>query len=185
MSDDPAGPDVRIVGLTDIDLHARGAEIDRIFFEASSVRSFRDHDEKDAFRWRWLGRYLCEEPQHAFLALDPSGAVCGYLVGSLDDPAQRPAFDELGYFSVFGALTAQFPAHLHINVAEAWRSRGVGERLVAAFISHAVVHGAPGVHVVTGRGMRNVGFYDRLGFREHGRVRHGAGEVVLLGRRLL
>ncbi len=160
------------------------AAIDAIFFEASAVQTFENAAQRDAFHWRWLGRYLSEEPEHAFLALMNDGSVAGYLVGSLDDPARRPEFDELGYFEAFGELTRQFPAHLHINVAADWRSRGVGARLIARFLEHVRAQGVRGVHVVTGLGMRNVDFYVRLGFEERGRVRHGqgAGEVVMLAR---
>ena len=79
---------------------------------------------------------------------------------------------------------ARYPAHLHINVAAGARSRGIGERLIEAFEHHATANGAPGVHIVTGAGMRNVGFYDRLGFREVARTRRGAGTVVMLAKAL-
>jgi hypothetical protein len=43
----------------------------------------------------------------------------------------------------------------------------------------------PGVHVVTGRHQRNVGFYHRLGFLERGHSTRGTTDVVFLARRLL
>ena len=157
--------------------------IDRIFFAASSVQSFRDARARAAFRWLWLGRYLAEEPEHAFVAL--SGAtLCGYLVGSLADPAPRWEFRELSYFSDFAAETARFPAHLHINVDEGARGHGVGARLVERFAAHAAACGSAGLHVVTGAGMRNVGFYERLGFREVARAPRNGGTVVMLARGL-
>ena len=162
----------------------RNAEIDSIFFEASSRQSFKDEDARSAFRQMWLWRYLDDEPQHAFAALNSDGRVCGYLVGSIDDPAQRPEFAELAYFRDFAELTVRFPAHLHINVDHAARSQGIGAALIEAFIAHLARLGVAGVHVVTGRGARNVRFYNRVGFREHGRTTWHHGEVVLLGREL-
>ena len=162
------------------------AKIDEIFFEASSVQSFASATERAAFRWLWMGRYLVEEPQHAFVALkdgDPE-QLCGYLVGSLADPAPREEFRSLAYFKSFADITPRFPAHLHINVAHDMRSQGVGEQLIQTFLAYARRHGSPGVHVVTGAGMRNVGFYERLDFIERARVAKGAGEVVLLGHQL-
>ncbi len=162
------------------------AKIDEIFFESSSVQSFESDDARNGFRWLWMGRYLVEEPEHAFVALangDPE-KLCGYLVGSLDDPAPREEFRSLTYFESFAHVTPLFPAHLHINVARDYRSQGIGEQLIQTFLNHARATGCPGVHVVTGAGMRNVGFYERLHFVERARVAKGGGAAVLLGHQL-
>lgn len=155
--------------------------INQIFFAASSVQSFRDDEHRSAFHWLWLGRYLADEPGHAFVALCSSG-VCGYLVGSLSDPAQRAEFEELAYFSEFAPFTAQYPAHLHVNVDQNWRSAGIGARLVTCFASHAASAGVSGMHIVTGAGMRNVQFYERLGFEEVARAPRNGSNVVMLAR---
>jgi GNAT superfamily N-acetyltransferase len=173
-----------LTALPPADLFTALARIDAIFFEASSVQGFDSPAHRFAFHWLWLGRYLIEEPAEAFVAIE-DGAVTGYLVGSLVDPAPRAAFASLDYFKAFADRTAAFPAHLHVNVAANARGRRVGERLVGAFERHAAVRGAPGVHVVTGAGMRNVGFYERLGYREAARAPRGAGHVVMLTKRLL
>ena len=161
-------------------------KIDEIFFEASSVQSFSSDQARIDFRWLWMGRYLIEEPEHAFVALEDGDPeqLCGYLVGSLSDPAPRAEFSSLSYFQSFAAVTPQFPAHLHINIARDKRSQGIGERLIKRFVNHAQSYDSPGVHVVTGAGMRNVGFYQRLGFIERARVAKGGGYTVLLGRKL-
>lgn len=159
------------------------AVIEQIFFEASSVQRFENATVREAFRWLWLGRYLAEEPEHAFVAMC-DGVPCGYLVGSLDDPALRQEFSALTYFQDFAAQTALFPAHLHLNVDAGRRGAGVGQRLVAAFERHAAERGASGVHLVTGVGMRNVAFYERLGFVEVGRAPRNGAHVVMLGKRL-
>jgi len=161
-------------------------KIDEIFFEASSVQTFESAAARDAFRWLWMGRYLVEEQEHAFVAVadgDPQ-RLCGYLVGSLADPASREEFSSLSYFQSFANVTPLFPAHLHINVAHDMRSQGVGEKLIQAFLGHARAYGCPGVHIVTGAGMRNVGFYERLQFVERARVAKGGGQAVLLGHQL-
>ena len=159
------------------------AMISDIFFAASSVQSFRDEDHRAAFRWLWLGRYLSEEPSAAFVALHRS-EVCGYLVGSLTDPAQREEFNELSYFQEFATQTARFPAHLHVNVDESVRGVGVGAQLVEEFSAYARTAGVPGVHIVTGAGMRNVAFYKRLGFTEVARAPRNGSAVVMLARDL-
>jgi GNAT superfamily N-acetyltransferase len=165
--------------------HARlAAELDAIFFEASATKSFAGEAERAAFRERWLGRYLAHYPDQAYLALAPDGAVAGYLVGSFDDPARTPLFADIAYFKSFAALTADYPAQLHVNLAPLWRGQGIGARLVEEFAEAARRAGAKGVHVVTGRGMRNVGFYLANGFREAGALASNGREIVFLARSL-
>jgi GNAT superfamily N-acetyltransferase len=153
-----------------IDLAGSGASFDRIgqietiFFASSNVQQFADDAERAVFRQRWLGRYLDHWPEHVFVASTPDDRVIGYLAGCLEDPATHPVFADIGYMPAFADLSQSYPAHLHINLDPAWRSGGIGTRLIDAFCAHAAGR-APGVHVVTGRTSRNVRFYKRNGFR--------------------
>lgn len=158
------------------------SEIDQIFFDAAGLREFASPEARAAFRERWLGRYLTHDAPLTFVAVDDAGVVQGYVAGSLEDPARTDRFGDIPYFAGLAKVTARFPAHLHINLAERARNRGLGGRLVDAFIGEVRAAGLPGVHIVTGRGMRNVGFYQRLGFREHGEATFNGRPVVLLGR---
>jgi len=158
--------------------------IETIFFEASGTKDFASADARDAFLERWLGRYLIHDPSHVFMAIDGQGAVAGYLVGCLDDPARTPRFSDIGYFAEFAHLTARYPAHLHVNLAARTRGAGVGSRLVEAFCEQLQAAGLLGVHVVTGQGVRNVGFYERLGFFERGVAAFNGHGIVFLGRDL-
>ena len=124
-----------------------------------------------AFRERWLGRYLRDDPQFAYLAFDASGDVAGYVVGAIDDPVLSERFADVGYFAAFGDLTRKYPAHLHVNLAPAFRNRGIGGRLIEAFVAEAKRSGAPGVHVVTSANSDNVRFYNRNGFIEVARTK--------------
>lgn len=168
-------------------LHDAGGErvhaaaLDRIFFEASSISEFADEETRSQFRTRWLGRYLTTWPEHAFLAFSPSDRVAGYVVGTLSNAADDARFADIPYFRAFACFAAAYPAHLHINVDRAWRGRGVGGRLIAAFAAHARAAGAPGLHIVTGHGMRNVGFYRANGFREVQQAEVAGKALVMLG----
>ncbi len=179
----PPPSEITIIPFLDVPAAAQAASlraVDDIFFEASSVKSFADEAARRSFRWLWLARYLAEEPEHAFLARTRGGEIVGYLVGSLDDPAQREAFASLAYFQTFAPQTSRYPAHLHVNVATGCRGGGIGARLIEAFAAHAVRRGAPGMHIVTSGGARNTRFYDRCGFVERARTeRHGNGVVML------
>lgn len=158
--------------------------LDDIFFQSSNTKSFASAQARTDFRERWFGRYLTHDPQWAYIAVTPEGEPAGYLVGAINDPARTPRFADIGYFGAFAALAARYPAHLHVNLAERCRSGGVGSRLVARFCSDAAKAGAPGVHVVTSRGARNVRFYERNGFLQEGAQGEGPKEVVFLAKAL-
>ncbi len=158
--------------------------VDRVFFASSATQSFETDAARAAFRERWLGRYLETFPAWAYVALDADGEVAGYLVGSIEDPAKSGFFDDITYFGAFSSLTARFPAQLHVNMAPAWRSKGQGALLVERFCRDAAHAGVPGVHVVSSRDMRNIGFYKRMGFRDVGGLKWNGRELVFLGREL-
>ncbi len=86
--------------------------------------------------------------------------------------------------SHFGPYCRRFPAHLHINLAPAFRGRGIGKALVDAFAALAAAAGAAGIHVVTGKGMRNVRFYESCGFATIGTAPWNGREVIFLGKSL-
>jgi GNAT superfamily N-acetyltransferase len=165
-------------------LGSRDGELDRIFFESSSVQSFDNNQLRGAFRERWLGRYLTRYPEWAYVATLPNGDFVGYLIGCLDDPALDPMFDDIGYFKTIPTFTAAYPAHLHVNLTEAWRGQGVGRRLMDAFAADASAAGSQGVHVVTGRNMHNVSYYAKVGFKEVGVFPWNGRELLFLGRKL-
>lgn len=157
-------------------------DLDRVFFSSSARQSFESDQEKDQFRERWLGRYLKYFPECAIVALDGNRRAFGYVVGSLDDPAQDPLFADLAFFAEFAQLTARYPAQLHINVDADWRGRGVGAALVSAFVELAGEVGSPGVHAISTRGMRNVGFYLANGFAERSATVMNGRELLFLCR---
>jgi GNAT superfamily N-acetyltransferase len=159
------------------------AQVEAIFFEASG-RTLTG-PEREAFRERWLGRYLSGGSDVVLLALEGRDRVAGYLVGALENPAEQPRFADIGYFRTdFAELCRRFPAHLHINLAPAFRGRGIGGWLIEAFAVRAAAAHAPGMHVVTGEGMRNVGFYLRRGFLQRARAHWNGHVVVFLAREL-
>jgi GNAT superfamily N-acetyltransferase len=177
--------DVQIVHAPGRDLYpALLQQMEAILF-ATSVRALAPGPERDAFRERWLGRYLKGGTDIALLALGARHRVTGYLVGALENPAEQARFADIGGLRRdFAELCRRFPAHLHINLAAEFRNMGVGGRLIEAFADRAAAGGAVGMHVVTGEGMRNVGFYARCGFSERGRAVWNGRQVLFLGREL-
>ena len=184
-----------------IDLEAAGADtvvllagVARIF-RATAARWPVDAAAVRAFQDLWLDQYVRFERELVYVAMRgvgpaescahlESSAVVGYLVGCRINPATSPRFHALTYFAAFAAACAAFPAHLHVNIDEAFRGQRIGERLLDAVCARLTNEGVAGVHVVTGRDQRNVVFYCRNGFRELARTARGATEVLFLGRQL-
>lgn len=80
-------------------------------------------------------------------------------------------------------LEREFPAHLHVNVSEAFRSAGVGARLMERYFEDLRGAGVPGIHVHCGA--KPVKFYERNGFEELSRLEFRPGvQVFVLGKRL-
>lgn len=171
---------INIVRYNDIagDLrNSVAAEMDVIFFDASTTKVFATREARMDFRQRWLGRYLGNDPHHAYLAIDSGGRVAGYLVGTVADSG------EIAADYPFAAHVANFPAHFHINVGAEHRGRGIGARLIEIFADSLVRVGVSGVHVITTTASDNVRFYRRCGFVEAGRGGAGNG-LMFLGRKL-
>ncbi len=179
------GTAFRISRLKDLDdVGAAMSAVDAIFFEASNVQQFESDAARRLFRERWLGRYLSRYPDEVFIALAGPDDVIGYLVGCLDDPLGDPLFADIPYFGAFAPLLSNYPAHLHINVTAAWRSRGVGACLIETFADHATASGTPGMHVVTAEGVRNNRFYLACGFRQLVTAGWNGRRVAFFGRKL-
>lgn len=181
----PPPPSYAIDDVSGIELSARDvSQLDDIFFEASVSKTFASPEARRQFRHRWLGRYLHETGDLAFVLRAPTRDISGYVVGSVDDPAGCERFADVGYFQTIADLTPAYPAHLHINLAERCRGQGLGKRLIAAFVEAARGRGASGVHVVTGAASRNVAFYYANGFAALRTFDFNGGTSVCLGRKI-
>lgn len=179
-----AGPRLRRWTDRGLDRDRVLRDVRTIFYEASGTQSFASEAERHVFEERWLGRYLSHDAGLFHLLEMEGGRIAGYLAGSLDDPALAPRFRDIGYFEELAPLTARFPAHLHINLAPDVRSKGLGRRLISAFLEDCRTAGIAGCHVVTGRGVRNVRFYGANGFSEQGSVMWNGRELIFLAHAL-
>jgi GNAT superfamily N-acetyltransferase len=158
-------------------------EIDDIFFESSARRDFCSQEEKQSFREMSLGRYIVKHRDSFFVALDDARCV-GYLAGCLENPTKLIHFDDVSYFRYIEDICQDYPAHLHINIAERYRSRGLGATLIERFADWAKLHSVGGIQIVTSSTSRSIPFYRRLGFRELRTFPWMSVTSVCMGRKL-
>ena len=159
-------------------------EIEEVFFLSTTLTEFANPEHKQSFFQRWTAYYREQEPEHIFLALDRCGHVVGYLTGCADSRSAERLYEDIGYYRLFEDLFDSYPAHLHVNCHPAHRGRGLGRRLVEAFLADLKREAVPGVHLVTAPGARNIRFYQRSGFDVSIRRRWKTGELLFLGQTL-
>ncbi len=187
MSTASEPPPLRIRAYSDLEApEALRSQIEEILLVSANSRRVADEASRAAFLDRWLTPYLAAYPEQVLLALDEAGGgrVLGVLNGCLDSAAATVFRDLHPYYRLFADLYEDYPAHFHVNCHPAHRSRGVGSRLVRAFVALCRAAGLPGLHLVTAPGLRNVGFYRRNGFTEEVERSEGAHSYLFLGRRL-
>jgi GNAT superfamily N-acetyltransferase len=156
-------------------------DLDDIFFESSAKRDFRTHEEKQHFREMSLGRYVVSHRDSFFVTLNGVGRAIGYLAGCLENPTKLGHFNDVAYFRYIEDICQNYPAHLHINIVEQYRGRGVGAALVERFVNWTEVHSVPGIQIVTSSTSRSIPFYRRLRFTKLREFPWNSGTAVCMG----
>jgi GNAT superfamily N-acetyltransferase len=159
-------------------------DIDDIFFQSSARRDFCGQLEKQAFREMSLGRYIDKHRSSFFVALDDDGRAVGYLAGCLENPLTLDHFNDVSYFRYIGDICQDYPAHLHVNVAERYRNRGLGTALIERFVDWTKLHSVEGIQILTSNASRRIPFYRRSGFVELRTFPWNSGISVCMGRKL-
>ncbi len=122
--------------------------------------------------------YLECEPSHCLVAVDAQDTVIGYILCTVQLSAyqawisQKAAAMGLPH-EIADAITAPFmpydaeyPAHLHIDLAASACGHGTGRKLINALMSLLRAEGIPGVLLsVATDNSRAIHFYDRCGFQ--------------------
>lgn len=135
-------------------------EVDKIFFETSTVKKFESVDAKEKFHQKYLGIYQQKHTQHFICALEAE-EVIGYICGALDSINEKELYVSLVHFKVFEDLYAKYPAHLHINMSPKASGKGVGSKLIEKYEQHLQKSDIRGVHLITSPDARNVHFYQK------------------------
>ncbi len=154
----------------------------------------------------YVGPYVVGQPGPALVVADADG-VAGYLLGAEDTRAfelweaelwwpslraqyprtdgDSPDEDIIGLIHAPphapDAVVSDYPSHLHIDLLERVRGRGIGGELVRKALARLGERGSPGVHLDVAKDNENaVGFYEHLGFV----VLQAGDESLYMGMRL-
>jgi ribosomal protein S18 acetylase RimI-like enzyme len=165
-------------------------------------------DDDELWAQLFVLPYVAHDPELAFVVETDDGRVAGYVVAVADtDAFERwfsetwwPAFAQrwpepagqssvqdhlLGYAYSRGRSTspysAEYPAHLHIDLLPELQQQGFGRRLIDALKDALRDAGVHGLHAVPrADNLPAVTFYERLGFEALARV----DTVIVFGLRL-
>ncbi|WP_042364916.1 GNAT family N-acetyltransferase [Streptacidiphilus neutrinimicus] len=149
----------------------------------------------------FVGPYLAQEPELAYVVADEAGRALGYVLGTADTRRFVARYLEEWLPAVAGrypddrdgrghelrhpeAMLATgvdgYPAHLHIDLLPEAQGQGFGRELMRVFLAALRERAVPRVQL--GMGAANHAaraFYDRLGFEELARP---TPRLVVLGR---
>lgn len=156
-------------------------EMREIFFESSTKKDFKDENERELFFEKYLGFYLKNFPDLAFVAFDKK--VLGYVVGALhsDDPELSKLQPHL---LTFIDQFSKYPSHLHINCHHEARGQGIGRKLVATLEGELKKRHVPGLHIMTSPDALNKSFYSSLGFHDQILQDFRGVSILLMGKAL-
>lgn len=160
------------------------AGVEKIFFESSAKKTFASNEEREAFRFKYLDWYAKNHPECFFVAFEKNNDALGYICGVPETTAHPELVGLHPWFSVFEDCFAQFPAHLHINCSESARGQGLGSTLLTLFENHLRSKNIQGVHLVTSPSARNVGFYDKNGYKFTKSAEWKGSSLLLMGKNL-
>jgi len=128
--------------------------------------------------------YVECEPYNCFVVADEADEAVGYIFCAENYARYKarfrkeylPRVKDCGFAKYVESWSSQFlprfyqkkyPAHLHIDIHEAYQRQGLGSQLVAALTEHLHEKGIPGVMLVVGSGNeKGRNFYKKYGFIE-------------------
>ncbi len=116
-----------------------------------------------------------------FMLLGDDGKAHGYTLCAEDFETWKQAFEPYrkqiealgpeyaarvaGEYEAFAATAGEYPAHLHIDIEEAYTGGGSGRALIEALLEHLREAGVPGIAFgVAANNERAAGFYEHMGF---------------------
>jgi len=138
--------------------------------------------------------YIDCEPENCFVAVNEEDEAVGYIICAENfakfekrvKAEYLPRAMKLGLFKwiaskgSFGQQkkhAAQYPAHLHIDILDAYQRKGLGSKLVDALAAHLKAKGVAGLMLTVGKSNeKGINFYKKYGFEE---IETGLGGVAM------
>jgi len=138
--------------------------------------------------------YLECEPQNCFVAANDADEAIGYTycaenyavfakrfeqvflprAAELGEAKRRDAWDS---YAAHGRFSAEYPAHMHIDILDDYQRRGLGSRLVDTLREHLKAKGIPGLMLTVGASNKQgINFYNKYGFEV---LEKSAGDVAM------
>ena len=128
-------------------------------------------------------RYYTErEPQNCFVAVDEQDEVIGYILCAENFQSWEESFTRLylnktinpiakamgkGTIDGMRPFSAEYPAHLHIDLSKKCQRQGIGTKLMDTLLEHLQKQGIPGVMLaVASDNEKGLNFYRKYGFQE-------------------
>lgn len=169
-----------ILNFSQIDLKKSDFEsqIRDIFFMTSSKNDFQNQNERDAFEWKYLGHYLKNFPDLAWVCIE-NNIVLGYLVAAPKSDDQE-LYSIQPHLKLFEKDFLDYPAHLHINCRPEAQGKGIGKKLVHILFKRLSELHVTGVHIMTGPLSENRQFYQKMGFERE--IQRGG--ILFMGARI-
>lgn len=156
-------------------------EVREIFFETSTRKSFKDEEEKDGFFYKYVGFYLKHYPELCLVSVDDK--VLGYVVASEDSRGEE--LNKIQpHMATFESYTADYPAHLHINLHSESQGKGIGSQLVRKVETLLKSKDIKGLHIMTSPDAANQYFYKKLGFDYSVMENFHGYSILFMGKRL-
>jgi ribosomal protein S18 acetylase RimI-like enzyme len=166
-------------------------------YEVCRLTAAREWEPPDAVAHVYAGPYVVHSPEFVTVLADELG-IAGYVVGVADSrafeaelerswwPALREQFPSVEEFvrppRSPEQLVDRYPAHLHIDLLDRARGRGLGRELIERLCGQLVERGVPGIHLgVSASNPNAIAFYEHLGFETAEADEHGRWMVRDLG----
>lgn len=156
--------------------------------------------QKELLLLQYCDYYLEQEPEACFVAVDKTDTPVGYILCSKDYQAYQARFRK-SYLPLIqarsilraalarmdlriaGRYAGQYPAHMHIDILDAYQRMGIGHQLVNTLTASLAGQTTRGLMLSVGStNKKGVNFYKKYGFQRIGTAAFGS--IVVMGLRL-
>lgn len=172
------------IQLVDLSNKNQLIAIDKIFFNTSSKKVFKSISEKEKFKYKYMGYYLKNYSEYFYVAT-LNEKVVGYLCCCPNTLQDDYFFNISGYYNIIDKnKIIEYPAHLHINLTQECRGRGIGSIMIKTLCQKLALQSLSGIHVFTTPDSLNVSFYRKNDFRDELTVEYHDSNLLFLGRKI-